>query len=80
MNVGSAPPPFSCEIIQWIALFLKMKICKLEKKQKTIANFKNDVDILLLILSITAKIRSSHIPQIQRQIRRPTTRLGNEYI
>lgn len=34
---------------------------------------------MILVLSIIAKIRY-FVPQIQRQIRKPTTRLGHEYI
>lgn len=46
-------------------------------KRKRMTNFKIDVDILLLVLSIIAKIQT---PQVPRLIRRPTTRLGHEYI
>lgn len=59
-------------------------VCKLQarKKRKKMANFKTDVDIMILVLSIIAKIRylTSQILQIQHPIRRSTTRLGHEYI
>ncbi|XP_010480567.1 PREDICTED: putative nuclease HARBI1 [Camelina sativa] len=49
------------------------------KTRKRKRNFKLDIDIMMLVLSIIAKIQHS-VLQIPRQIRKSATRLGHEYI
>lgn len=49
------------------------------KKRKRLVNLKSEVDIMLVVLSNIMKIRYI-IAQIPRQIRKPATRLGHEYI